>query len=159
MRVALLVFLAVFLSLNCYAQNPFEGHVFPVMSPRLSSDYGKRIHPLLKYSRMHKGVDLAAPSDSPIRAVKEGRVIFADNYKGYGKLIVVMHEGGFSTHYGHCKELVAHIGDTVKAGEIIAKVGSTGHSTGPHLHFEIRRDGKAVDPGRYISEIAAPGEG
>ncbi|MDC0357869.1 M23 family metallopeptidase [Oligoflexia bacterium] len=146
-------------TLDSAVAGPIDAYVFPVMSPRLSSNYGKRVHPLLGYSRMHQGVDLAAPNDSPIRAVAKGVVVFADPYKGYGNLVVVMHGEGLSTHYGHCKALKVQVGQRITAGEIIATVGSTGHSTGPHLHFEIRLRGEPQRPSKYISSIAGPGEG
>lgn len=133
--------------------------VYPVMGPRLSSGFGLRIHPIKRYSRQHKGIDLAAPLESPIRAVASGTVVFADPYAGYGNLVVVRHARGMTTHYGHCHELRVQPGQRVKAGEIIATVGNTGHSTGPHLHFEIRMNGAPIDPESFFPGMADDAEG
>ena len=133
---------------------PLASFVYPVMDPELSSRFGKRRHPVKRAVRHHKGVDLAAPADSPIRAVSGGRVVFADPYAGYGNLIVIMHDKRVTTHYGHCAKIKVKPGQKVKAGQIIGTVGSTGLSTGPHLHFEIRVDGKAKNPLEYIPDLA-----
>ena len=131
----------------------FKAKVFPIMSPRLSSGFGKRRHPIFRVVRHHSGLDLAAPKDSQIRSVAAGRVVFADTYAGYGNLVVVQHADQVTSHYGHCNKLLVEIGAVVKAGEIIATVGSTGNSTGPHLHLEIRKNGKALNPRHYIHGI------
>ena len=133
--------------------------VYPLMSPRVSSKFGSRKHPIFKVSRHHSGIDLAAPYGAPIRAVRDGVVVFADPYAGYGNLVVIRHEREFSSHYGHCETLRVTIGQKVSAGEIIATVGSTGNSTGPHLHFELRRDGKALNPEEYVPGLTAQAEG
>ena len=133
--------------------------VYPLMSPRVSSKFGKRKHPIFKVSRHHSGIDLAAPRGAPIRAVRGGTVVFADPYAGYGNLVVIKHENGFTSHYGHCHELKTKIFEKVSAGEIIATVGSTGNSTGPHLHFELRRDGKPLNPEEYVPGLTAQPEG
>ncbi len=129
--------------LKAFSIEPF---VNPIMSARLSSQYGTRIHPIKKYSQSHRGIDLAAPQDSPIRAIIKGIVIFADRYAGYGNLVVIRHENGMTSHYGHCSRILVEPGTYVNTGEIIAKIGSTGMSTGPHLHLEIRRDGVPINP-------------
>lgn len=154
---AVVVMLSAF---DVFALEPAKySFVYPVMSPRRSSGFGMRIHPVRKYSKNHLGVDLAAPIDSPIRAVAGGIVVFADPYAGFGNLVVIKHNAHTTTHYGHCDKLKVHIGQKVSAGEIIATVGSTGLSTGPHLHFELRFDGKAVDPERYFPELATEAQG
>jgi murein DD-endopeptidase MepM/ murein hydrolase activator NlpD len=133
--------------------------VYPVMGPRLSSDFGKRKHPVLKSTRHHHGVDLAAPEQSPIRAIAGGQVIYADPYAGYGNLVVVRHDDGMTSHYGHCRTIKVSIGQRVKPGQMIATVGSTGISTGPHLHFEIRVDGQPRDPELFLPGLASAAEG
>jgi murein DD-endopeptidase MepM/ murein hydrolase activator NlpD len=138
---------------------PNGGYVYPVMSPRLSSKFGNRRHPVLKATKHHSGVDLAAPKGALIRAIQSGRVIFADPHGGYGKLIVIRHENGLTSHYGHCDQLKVDIGASVRAGQIIGTVGRTGRVTGPHLHFEIRKEGNPLDPMKFIPDIAKNGMG
>lgn len=133
--------------------------VYPLMGTAISSSYGMRNHPVTKAHRHHSGIDLAAPASSPIRAVREGRVIFADSLGAYGKLIVVDHGDGFVSRYGHCEALKASIGQLVKSGQIIATVGSTGRTTGPHLHFEVLLDGKPFNPELLIPGLAAEAQG
>ena len=110
---------------------PNNAYVYPLVGTRISSDFGKRIHPVKKAVKHHSGIDLAAPYGSQVRAVKDGVVIYADPYGGYGNLIVIQHKNGMTTHYGHCRTLIAKPGQKVRAGQIIATVGSTGISTGP----------------------------
>lgn len=129
------------------------------MGPRLSSSFGMRFHPIKRFSRAHKGLDLAAPVDSPIRAVAGGTVVFADPYAGYGNLVVIKHNGKVTTHYAHCNKIEVHPGQHVKAGQIIATVGNSGHSTGPHLHFEVRFDGEPRDPELFFPGMADQAEG
>ncbi len=136
-----------------------SSYVYPVMSPRLTSAFGRRIHPIKRFSRQHQGIDLAAPIGSPIRAIASGTVVFADPYAGYGNLVVVKHGGGMTSHYAHCSSIKVRTGDRVRAGQIIAAVGSSGHSTGPHLHLEIRINGEAKNPESYIPGLADTAEG
>ena len=133
--------------------------VYPVMGPRMSSDYGMRKHPMKRVRKHHHGVDLAAPVDAPIRAVASGRVMYSDPLGGYGKLVVIQHADGITSHYGHCNALQVSPGQRVRAGEIIGTVGSTGISTGPHLHFEIRKNGEPTDPENFLPGLASHGEG
>lgn len=129
--------------------------VYPVMGPRKSSDYGIRTHPKLKTTRHHHGVDLAAPEGAPIRAISAGTVIFADPWGGYGNVVVVRHDDGETTsHYGHCSKIKVKTGERVQAGKIIGTVGSTGISTGPHLHFEVRRNGRPLNPESFLPGLA-----
>ena len=128
--------------------------VYPVMGPRMSSDYGVRKHPVMKVRRHHDGIDLAAPTGAPIRAIADGQVLYADPHGGYGRYVVVRHLDGFTSHYGHCEKLEVAPGQKITAGQIIGTVGSSGISTGPHLHFEIRRDGITQDPERYLPGLA-----
>lgn len=133
--------------------------VFPLMAPQLSSQFGERKHPIYKSHKHHDGVDLAAPSNSHVRSVFGGKVVYAGDYKGYGKLVTISHGEGFTSLYGHLNEMLVNPGDTVKAGEIIGRVGSTGASTGPHLHFEWRHFGKAINPLKVFPSLAAKAEG
>ncbi|MBK1990036.1 peptidoglycan DD-metalloendopeptidase family protein [Sphaerospermopsis aphanizomenoides BCCUSP55] len=122
---------------------------FPSDAPT-SSPFGWRIHPILGYRRFHAGLDFAAGYGSTIRSADSGTVIFAGWYGGYGKAVIVSHGKGITTLYGHCSELYVTEGQSVEKGQAIAAVGSTGLSTGPHLHFEVRRDGTPVDPANYL---------
>ncbi len=144
------------ISLQFMARQPF---VFPVIGPRQSSGFGMRIHPIRRYSKMHKGVDLAAPIGSFIRAIQSGIVVFADPYAGYGNFVVIKHANGLTSHYAHCDEIKVRTGQRINAGEIIATIGNTGHSTGPHLHLEIRYNGEPLDPERIFPDLAAEAKG
>ncbi|MBD2169219.1 peptidoglycan DD-metalloendopeptidase family protein [Calothrix membranacea FACHB-236] len=115
-----------------------------------SSPFGWRIHPILGYRRFHAGLDFAASYGSTIRAADSGTVIFAGWYGGYGKAVIIDHGNGITTLYGHTSELFVTEGQGVQRGQAIASVGSTGLSTGPHLHFEVRRNGSPVDPASYL---------
>ena len=129
------------------------------MTPRISSSFGMRKHPLLKFSRRHQGVDLAADLSAPIRSVGDGRVVFADPFSGYGNFVVIRHKNGVTTHYGHCDKINIKPGQTVKAGTIIGTVGKTGLASGPHLHFEIRVNGIAQNPESIVPDLADHPEG
>ncbi|MDZ7966219.1 MAG: peptidoglycan DD-metalloendopeptidase family protein [Nostoc sp. DedSLP03] len=115
-----------------------------------SSPFGWRIHPILGYRRFHAGLDFAASYGSKIRAADSGTVIFAGWYGGYGRAVIIDHGNGMTTLYGHTSELYVSEGQAVERGQAIAAVGSTGFSTGPHLHFEVRRNGTPVDPANYL---------
>lgn len=128
--------------------------VYPVMTPRISSAYGMRKHPLLKFSRKHQGMDLAADLDAPIRAVAGGVVVFADPYAGYGNFVVIRHSEGVTTHYGHCDRIQVKPGQRIQAGTIVGTVGKTGLASGPHLHFELRVNGVAQNPENIIPDLA-----
>lgn len=132
---------------TAYMMN-FE-HVAPVEAT-LTSTYGGRVHPLSGKSSFHFGLDLAAPKDTPIGAMADGTVRETGN-GSYGNYIIVDHADGFSTLYAHCNTLVAKKADTVRAGQEIAKVGATGNATGNHLHLEVWRDGKALNPLHYVT--------
>ena len=135
------------------------GTVYPLMGTRISSDYGIRKHPVLKKVKHHGGIDLAAPKDAPIRSIRDGTVVFADPYGSYGNLVVISHAGGFTSHYGHCSSIKVRTGQRISAGHVIATVGSTGRVTGPHLHFEIRKNGTPEDPERFIPGLADAAQG
>lgn len=116
----------------------------------IASAFGYRIHPIFKVRMMHTGIDIDADMGAPIKAAEEGTVISAGWRGGYGKCIVISHAGGLATLYGHASEILVSAGQKVKRGDMIGKVGSTGYSTGPHLHFEVRVDGTPVDPLGYL---------
>ncbi len=120
----------------------------PVDGARISSGFGMRHHPILGYSKMHKGIDFAAPTGTPIYAAGDGVIAFAGNKGGYGNFVIVHHNDTYATGYGHASRIAAGItvGKKVKQGDIIAYVGSTGNSTGPHLHYEIVQSGMQVNP-------------
>ncbi len=136
-----------------------SAYVYPVMGPRVSSDFGVRRHPIKRSIKHHDGIDLAAPLGAPIRVIASGTVLYSDPHGGYGRYIVVLHNDGYSSHYGHCKEIKVRPGQTLRAGEIIGTVGSTGISTGPHLHFEIRKNGRPEDPEKHLPGLAEQAAG
>lgn len=111
-----------------------------------SSPFGLRFHPILHVWKLHSGTDLAAPCGTPVRAVKAGQVTMAGGSKGYGNRVVIDHGGGLVTTYNHLTSYAAVPGLVVKQGQVIGYVGSTGLSTGPHLHYELYRNGRAVNP-------------
>ncbi|MDR7856556.1 peptidoglycan DD-metalloendopeptidase family protein [Tissierella sp.] len=113
---------------------------------RISSPYGYRNHPILKTKKFHTGIDIPSPTGTTIVSGAAGEVIYSGTLGGYGKTIMIDHGGGIVTLYGHNSKLVASVGDNVKRGDTIAKCGSTGMSTGPHSHFEVRKDGAYQDP-------------
>lgn len=117
----------------------------------ITSRYGMRIHPILKTARVHTGTDIAMPTGAYIIAANDGVVIKSMYTTGYGNMVMIDHGGGVSTLYGHGSEIIAQTGQEVKKGDIIMKAGSTGWSTGPHLHFEVRINGTAVDSLPYIT--------
>jgi len=119
-------------------------------SSRISSAYGMRYHPILHKMKFHTGIDIPAPTGSSIVAANSGRIILAEYTTGYGNTVIIDHGGGIATLYGHCSRFCVRVGDKVKAGEVIAKVGSTGWSTGPHCHFEVRVNGATVNPQKYV---------
>lgn len=132
----------------------YDGGQFAWPAPkyvRISDDYGNRTHPILGTQQFHNGVDMAAPSGSPILAAYDGEVVAADYSASMGNYIMINHGDGIITIYMHASSLSVSKGQTVVRGEEIGKVGSTGRSTGPHLHFSVRKDGNYVSPWNYIS--------
>ncbi len=110
----------------------------------VSSNFGMR------WGKMHEGIDIAAKIGEPIYAAMDGKVIYSGWIEGYGYAVKLQHDDNLQTLYGHCSKLIVKMGDSVEKGQLIANVGSTGNSTGPHVHFEVRIDGKAVNPYPYI---------
>jgi murein DD-endopeptidase MepM/ murein hydrolase activator NlpD len=117
---------------------------------RLSDRYGWRNHPVYRKRLFHAGIDVAAPKGTPIVAAMSGKVIYSGRRSGYGKIVILSHSSGYSTRYGHCSSLLVKKGQYVKAGQTIARVGATGVATGNHLHFEVRKNGKTVNPLTYL---------
>lgn len=138
-----------------YSSNPvkYTGGKFlwPVPgSQRITSYYGWRIHPVYKTKKFHTGIDVGAGYGLDIVAAADGVVTLATTNGGYGKCIIINHGSGITSLYGHCSTLLVSKGDRVLKGDVIAKVGSTGVSTGPHLHFEVRENSSTVDPLGYL---------
>mgnify|MGYP003384244165 FL=1 len=129
-------------------ENTISGR--PIAKGWLSSHYGKRIDPFNGRKVWHLGVDFAGKEGSDVIAVASGIVTRSEPYKGYGRLIEIDHGEGYVTRYGHNKTNLIKVGDLVKKGQVIAKMGSTGRSTGPHVHFEVYKNGRNVDPASYI---------
>lgn len=122
----------------------------PVEKGWLSSFYGNRIDPFSGESAWHNGVDIAGKHGSGVLSAAGGVVTYAGNRYGYGEMIEISHDNGLVTRYGHNSELLVTLGEVVKKGQIISRMGTTGRSTGPHVHFEVYKNGRAVDPASYI---------
>lgn len=120
-----------------------------------SSSYGWRLDPFTGYKAFHEGLDFPANSGTPIRAAADGIVSEADHTPDYGNLVKVEHGAGLETRYAHASKLLVKVGERVIKGQIIAEVGSTGRSTGPHLHYEIRLNGNSLDPRNYLQNRAS----
>ncbi|MCB2088328.1 MAG: M23 family metallopeptidase [Sphingomonadaceae bacterium] len=127
----------------------------PLEGSRLTSNYGMRNHPVIGGRRAHKGVDLAAPTGTPVYATADGVISKAEWFSSYGLYISIEHGAKLQTRYAHMSKLAVASGERVKKGDIIGYVGSTGRSTGPHLHYEVRVAGTAVNPIPYMVESDA----
>jgi murein DD-endopeptidase MepM/ murein hydrolase activator NlpD len=112
----------------------------------VTSPFGRRMHPLLHRMRMHAGEDIAAPLGAPVWATAAGRVASAGTRHGYGRTVVIDHGGGLQTTYAHLQSISVRAGETVSNGTVIGTCGQSGLATGPHVHYEVRRDGVAVNP-------------
>lgn len=121
----------------------------PIKGGWISSYYGMRTDPFTGRNEYHKGMDFAGKEGSDVISVGAGVVTWAGDRYGYGKLVEINHGNGYTTRYGHNEQILVNVGDTVKKGEILALMGSTGRSTGPHVHFEVLHKGKPVDPKKY----------
>lgn len=131
----------------------------PIRKGWLSSYYGKRTDPFNGRREMHKGIDFAGQSGADVLATAAGVVTWAGKRYGYGNLVEINHGSGISTRYGHCEEVLVKVGQRVKQGETIALMGSTGRSTGPHVHYEVLKNGKQVNPARYVQAGRQPAGG
>lgn len=134
------------------SKNQFSGE-FTWPTPgytRITSEYGYRTHPILKEKRMHTGIDIGAPAGTSIKAADGGTVIYAGWLGAYGNATIIDHGGSISTMYAHQSSILVKENQNVKRGEVIGKVGSTGWSTGPHLHFEVRKNGDPINPWNYL---------
>ena len=139
---------ALFVSRNTQDELFIAGR--PIKWGWMSSAYGFRTDPFNGKRAWHAGVDFAGKEDSDIIAVASGVVTWSGKRYGYGNLVEVNHGDGYTTRYAHCKSLLASVGDVVEKGQVLATMGSTGRSTGPHVHYEVRRQGKTVNPKKYI---------
>jgi len=119
----------------------------------ITSGFGKRMSPLTGEPGRHMGVDIANETNTPIRATADGLVTYAGWQAGYGRLVVVEHGYGFSTRYGHCSRVNVRVGQEIKKGQVVGFIGSTGHSTGSHCHYEVRIHGMPVDPMKYLPSL------
>ncbi len=129
---------------------------WPVNPFVLTSPYGDRLHPIAAEPRFHAGVDLEAPLSHPVLAASDGTVLFAGWNGAHGKQVELMHDAHWTTRYSHLTKLLVKPGTLVKKGQVIGLAGATGLATGPHVHFELRRDGDALDPEHFIPQPAEP---
>ncbi len=123
----------------------------PIKLGWLSSGFGRRVDPITGRMAWHAGADFAGKPGSDVVAVASGVVTFAGERNGYGRMIEINHGAGYITRYGHHDEVLVDAGDVVKKGQVIGRMGTTGRSTGPHVHFEVLKDGRPVDPARYVA--------
>jgi hypothetical protein len=143
------------------ADKPKVVDPIPGWRDSVSSPFGQRQNPTGGGTEFHAGIDIAKPQGTPIQAAKDGKVVFAGDGGGFGNLVVIQHNDGTYSMYAHQSQINVQVGQDVKAGDTIGKVGSTGHSTGPHLHFEVRTGGsdwssaKAVDPVAFLNGAAS----
>ena len=127
--------------------------IIPDLAPvrgRITSTFGFRTSPFTGKTKMHWGIDLAAPLGSPVYATANGRVVRVAKTEDYGNVLEIRHNAHLLTRYAHTKEVYVHLGDEIQKGEIVAAVGNTGHSTGPHVHYEIEAEGQKINPKSYI---------
>ena len=136
-----------------------RAYVFPIITPEVSSPYGIRRHPIWKRNMNHNGVDLAVPMGTPVRSIAQGVVVFAGPFGGFGKLVTILHRNNVISMYGHLSDIFVNTGEKITAGRLIGRVGSSGASTGPHLHFEVHKNNKPIDPVTLFPGIDEPGEG
>jgi murein DD-endopeptidase MepM/ murein hydrolase activator NlpD len=125
----------------------------PIERGWMSSEFGRRVDPITGRLAWHPGIDFAGQMGDPIVAVAAGVVVFCGEHQGYGRMVEIDHGGGYSTRYAHQEMMLVALGDVVKKGQVIGLIGSTGRSTGPHVHFEVLKDGRQVDPSRYVARM------
>ena len=145
-----------FLALNSISEDYIGGAmIWPIPGhTNITSEFGMRVHPVTGAYKLHTGVDVGAPSGTSFVAAADGIVSKATYNNAYGNMVIIDHGGGVQTLYAHGSEIIAQVGQNVKAGDEVLKVGSTGYSTGPHAHFEIRINGQTVNPIEYLSEFS-----
>ena len=131
-------------------------HLLMPVAGKITSGFGMRFHPILGFTRMHEGIDLSAPWGAPIYAVASGEVSYAGVHGGHGNYVRLEHSGGLGTGYAHMSRIAVASGTHVRAGQVIGYVGSSGLSTGAHLHYEVYRNGETANP---LSVHFAPGSG
>lgn len=124
---------------------------------KITSKYGMRVHPITGQYKLHTGVDIGAPMGANFIAANDGIVVKSEYNSAYGRMVIIDHGGGISTLYAHGSEFLVEVGQTVKRGDAVLKVGSSGYSTGPHAHFEVRINGVVTDPMPYITNGIVPG--
>jgi septal ring factor EnvC (AmiA/AmiB activator) len=127
----------------------------PVLSGFISSAFGNRVDPFTGRTQFHPGVDFAGPPGSQVVSVASGVVSYSGERMGYGNVVEVNHGNGYVTRYAHNQKNMVKVGDTIQKGDLLSLIGSTGRSTGPHLHFEVLRDGRQIDPMSFITKNAA----
>jgi murein DD-endopeptidase MepM/ murein hydrolase activator NlpD len=137
---------------NAYQYKDINRKVQPVESV-VSSDFGWRIDPIDGKTRFHNGIDFEIPPNTPVKSFMAGEVVFSGWEKGYGYMVEIKHPNGYSSRYGHNSKLLVQKGDKVEAGAVIARSGSTGRSTGPHLHFEVRKGKLALNPAKILKNV------
>ena len=126
----------------------------PIVKGWMSSPYGERVDPISGKKAWHEGMDFAGAKGSEVIAVANGVVVFAGYLDGYGQMVEISHGKDLRTRYGHHEEVLVHAGQSVKRGDVIALMGNSGRSTGPHVHFEVLKEGRPVNPARYVSAVA-----
>ena len=141
------------LIMNQELQKEIRPSGYPVKGGWVSSSYGKRRDPFNGRVSYHRGVDIPGKKGAPIMAAASGIVSYSGMRHGFGNVVEIRHGNGFSTRYAHCSERLVKVGETVSKGQVIAKVGSTGRSTGPHLHFEVSHNGATVNPAKYLRSV------
>lgn len=128
----------------------------PVLSGYISSSFGRRVDPVTRNTggsgnvRYHEGIDFAVPIGTSVKSTGNGKVVFAGHKSGYGNCIIIAHSNGLKTLYGHLSKILVRANQEVDAGEVIAKSGNTGRSTGPHVHYEVLKDGQPINPKRFM---------
>ncbi|MFS8885028.1 murein hydrolase activator EnvC family protein [Synechococcus sp. H70.2] len=133
-------------------RDPFQGRgrLLPPVHGPITSGFGWRVHPIYGSRRFHTGIDFGVPIGTPVRAAERGTVLYAGWYGGYGYTVIINHGGGITTLYAHNSRITVEVGQEIQRGQVVAASGSTGLSTGPHVHFEVRVNGQPVDPRRYL---------
>jgi len=133
-------------------QSEIKSMLPDIKHAQISSGYGMRKDPISGEHKFHQGMDIPAPTGTDVHAIRKGKVVFSGEQRGYGNVVILDHENGFITKYAHNQKNLVKEGDEVDAGSVIAQVGSTGKSTGSHVHFEVMYKGQAVSPDTLLTE-------